>query len=141
MCLWLHHNTLNLDTDEDILPFRQVEAPRRKKGVTGLFFHLHHNMINVRKWRATNGNLDNAHGVGELATWVGSGNQHTGLVVNAEELNEKEQMILTYPGDALEDTLEDKLKKKKQRLQEAKVNFQKSMDQLNDELVFLKTDV
>ena len=141
MCLWLHHNTINLDTDEDLLPFRQVEAqPRtRKRGVTGLFFLLHHNTINIRKPTAANEDLENKQGVeGDLAAWMG-GLQQTGQVVHTEP-SEKGQMKITFEAANPEDSLEEKLKEKKQRLWEAKANFQKSMDKLNDELVFFKTE-
>jgi hypothetical protein len=130
-----------VDTDEDLLPFRQAEArPRNKRGVTGVFFLLHHNTINVRKPTTANEDPEGAHKVEDFVTWMDSDNQQTGHVVNAE-LSEKEQMRLRDKAPNPEESLEEKLKEKKQRLQEAKVNFQKSMDKLNNELVFLKTDV
>jgi hypothetical protein len=131
MCLWLYHNTINVDNDEDLLPFRQAKAPR-KKGVRGVFFLLHHNTINIRKPAPTS--------EGPVDTWMDRTEQKTGHVVNAE-LGEKEQLRLMFEPANPEASLEEKLKKKKQRLEKAKVNFQKSMDKLNDELVLFKNEV
>jgi len=119
-----------LESDEDLLPFRQVEAQPRlcKRGAIGLFFLLHHNT----KPTTINEGLESKQGGGDLAAWLG-GRQQTGQAGHTQP-SEKEQMKLPFEASTPPGQLGGELKEKKQRRWEAKLNFQRSMDKLNGEL-------
>jgi hypothetical protein len=119
-----------LEPDEDLLTFRQVKAQPRlyKRGATGLFFLLHYNT----KPTTINEGLESKQDGGDLAAWLG-GLQHTGQAGHTQP-SEKEQMKLPFEASTPppQGSLEEKLKEKKQRRWEAKPNFQRSMDKLNE---------
>jgi hypothetical protein len=151
MCLFIikfaPRNSKAMPTGEDYIAApRLIILPQYKKQTSSITTYL----PSIRNWQGKNENtrqqldrhsdnlgdfekLDCDAGAGEFDALLGIGKQNT---ETGHNIKKKEKEIQMREG------IErfEKLKQTKLKLAEARTNFQKSMDKLNDELVIVKTE-
>ena len=152
MCLCFfyapHSNIVSADVDDDDVPFRQAATiPCLKRRVAVIALNVpYHNNVSVRGNKANYSDVKvdmdsvdsnysiSKGGLGVFNKWLKKGvaDQKMGYVVSEKPVDNSQRWTIDAASP------EEKLKELKLRLGEAKVDFQESMDRLNEQLVLVK---
>jgi hypothetical protein len=143
MCLFapyfLHNNNIRVNSEEQLIAFRPVIIPRsRGRLITVIPSFIHDNQIGVvsNKTDVPPCFDDNGREIIDFVIGMKSVPTTQEMGVITEEMGEKQQMKLLD-----QEEVDEKWKQTKEKLGEAKKNFQKSYNQLEEELISVKAEL
>jgi hypothetical protein len=137
----MHHNHIRVDNEEDLVAFRPVVPSNRGRLLLVVPSFIHHNQIRVASNKANTTPVppycdEDGREVIDVVIGMKSVTPPPQMGVIIEEVGEKQQMKLID-----QKNVDEKWKQTREKLGEAKANFQKSYNQLEEELVLVKAEL